>query len=616
MLFVHGVGPFSPDQFQIDLAPVMAQFGETVSWQAFDWSALAGDPISRLQEVGLGAVRTMLVESRGGAPRSQISRLCSAIYDQLCWLLYLTTMWFPLFALVLSFQARFLGPYALAIAGLAVTTFVVGCLSSLDVWQPLRRVGVAVLWPLIHFCGAPLLLIEADHTEQFVGALGSASIFGMPILGLFYFLDSVSFKKVFSEPMIGGATLGHALIVFGTICAALLIVKVFADSRFGNTLRWIVKVSADVLRYVGVPNYRSRLLDAFEHLVIAQSSRGQRLIIVAHSLGSAIALDALTRLPALVSSKDVVLVTMGSPTRRLLFRFFPGIFCDPNAAGELLASKARTFLWLNIYRRFDPVGTSITGRQIRNIKLNDSTFGPGAHTNYWTDPKVISAVNENIAVPLAMAQSGVPLDAHVWFDSKEVTVRLRGLGWLLANLETVARVSAVAALLFGSIHFLRLYRQSRWSESRTHQVESEKLERLHAHGLHTTGLATCVEHMVMSHRPDDQGMVYTTCVIEFQASMVSVGSKPFHADRLFEGELELHKIDVWYDPADPGGFSFDQDPNLKPHPIRWAFDDFLMMLDMVGGLALLYGGILIVFLYPWIRSSGGGTTALREWQES
>jgi hypothetical protein len=67
----------------------------------------------------------------------------------------------------------------------------------------------------------------------------------------------------------------------------------------------------------------------------------------------------------------------------------------------------------------------------------------------------------------------------------------------------------------------------------------------------------------------------------------------------------LTRLDIWYDPANPEGFSFEQDPDLEDHHIRWTFDDILVIVAILGSLTLFYGGALSAFVYPWLATSGG-----------
>jgi pimeloyl-ACP methyl ester carboxylesterase len=141
-------------------------------------------------------------------------------------------------------------------------------------------------------------------------------------------------KSFLSTQILGGFTVFRAVELFGILGVILWLLRSTSRSQFGMYMHYIVKVSSEVLRYVGVPEYRQRILSAFLEETRRALSESDRLVLVTHSLGSAMALDALTESPDLIRGKDVTLVTMGSPIHRFFYRFFPGIFCEPVSAGR------------------------------------------------------------------------------------------------------------------------------------------------------------------------------------------------------------------------------------------------------------------------------------------
>lgn len=199
-------------------------------------------------------------------------------------------------------------------------------------------------------------------------------------------------------------------------------------------------------RYVSTLRYIAKYRDA-------AGNRYDRLIIISHSLGTLITADLLRFLhteidPDLANlgyagGKGVIpiqLVTMGSPIRQLLNRFFPYLYDwvrdypdngqeplpAPTSTPPKLTSTPRipnpsdlgVDFWVNVYRSGDYVGRSLwlnewycrtdpsksDGRYPQEIYVAqdsdrlEACIGAGAHTHYWDDsaPDVAQLLNELI----------------------------------------------------------------------------------------------------------------------------------------------------------------------------------------------------------------------------
>ncbi len=112
-------------------------------------------------------------------------------------------------------------------------------------------------------------------------------------------------------------------------------------------------------------------------------------MILAHSLGSVIALDSLIASSVWTGNTDVVLITMGSPLRRFFSRFFPDMVIpdDLNFSARLVANRVRSFSWLNCYRPFDQIGARLGLDHSIGIEISTRQFNRfiSAHPNYWSD---------------------------------------------------------------------------------------------------------------------------------------------------------------------------------------------------------------------------------------
>ena len=135
---------------------------------------------------------------------------------------------------------------------------------------------------------------------------------------------------------------------------------------------------------------RSRFHAVVDYLV---TERGvERLVVVAHSQGSVIALDELSHgwgdadLPASIS-----FVTIGSPISHLYGYYFPNIYADwTHEKWNMFFSRVTR--WANFYRFGDYVGTTITPPT--KCEFQERPLGPGAHTGYFKDPRFIEQLRE------------------------------------------------------------------------------------------------------------------------------------------------------------------------------------------------------------------------------
>ena len=157
-----------------------------------------------------------------------------------------------------------------------------------------------------------------------------------------------------------------------------------------------IGIGKDIITYFkGEPNngeersysLRSRIHARFDAVVksTVESESPSEILILTHSLGSIIAIEALSAdlnsplfaTPGITTRK---LVTMGSPYAHIFQYYFPRRFRFPSE----LVSKSPT--WVNIFRIDDFVGTVIgkpQGDWPKNIPID-----PYGHTDYWVDKQV------------------------------------------------------------------------------------------------------------------------------------------------------------------------------------------------------------------------------------
>jgi hypothetical protein len=123
---------------------------------------------------------------------------------------------------------------------------------------------------------------------------------------------------------------------------------------------------------------RGRLSQLLVHL-FAQPGIG-KVIIVAHSQGSVIAVDVLATLPP--SPMPVHLVTIGSPLESLYMGLLGWTIPDPRAGGLVKT-------WYNLYRPGDYIGGPIHAIKLDNAPPLLQENGTGGHIYYFRDPLLL-----------------------------------------------------------------------------------------------------------------------------------------------------------------------------------------------------------------------------------
>jgi hypothetical protein len=249
----------------------------------------------------------------------------------------------------------------------------------------------------------------------------------------------------------------------GPVIAAVVVFMATAGKAIFKSASTILDTILDVDNYLRTSpankTPRARIVERYASLLHYLHKQGyDRIVIVAHSLGSLISADLLrflkhNRIPSLTSyafagagpgSTPIRLFTMGNPLRQLLNRFFPDLYqyirLVPDDSGESpqplvppgrIPQNARPEpadlgieVWLNHYRSGDYVGRSLwldqwmdrTGSgdqkgefpaeptadqfadQANHPKRVEACIGLGAHTHYWdrSAPDIGMVVDELI----------------------------------------------------------------------------------------------------------------------------------------------------------------------------------------------------------------------------
>ena len=117
-----------------------------------------------------------------------------------------------------------------------------------------------------------------------------------------------------------------------------------------------------------------------------------RIMFVGHSLGSMVAIDWLKDIQiGDQKSKNIDLVTMGSPYSSIFNYYFPHMFASASAA--LLPNVAN---WTNIYSENDYVGGSLNDGQHGIVEIVQPPFG---HVQYYNKDDIVKTVASNVMGP-------------------------------------------------------------------------------------------------------------------------------------------------------------------------------------------------------------------------
>ncbi|GJL62147.1 MAG: hypothetical protein NPIRA04_08010 [Nitrospirales bacterium] len=190
----------------------------------------------------------------------------------------------------------------------------------------------------------------------------------------------------------------------------------------GNLLRDVIHYLAPdpmgkpMLHQQKIRTELARLLSEFER------EKYNRVVLVAHSLGTVIVTDLLTDCSDTKPkpwSFTLDLVTIGSPLRRLIFRLLPNRDTPQELRKKLNQSTGlKVERWFNAYRLFDYVGQALTysalpkdlvmGKRnrtdtdqgIHEVLLEPRYKIPFSHSNYWGDPRFLKFLATKVVQPI------------------------------------------------------------------------------------------------------------------------------------------------------------------------------------------------------------------------
>jgi hypothetical protein len=193
---------------------------------------------------------------------------------------------------------------------------------------------------------------------------------------------------------LSGSTVGESLIALGDQILTILPVLFLFIFGFVYLFRPLLKVLSDIFLYISNETYRSTI-QSYLHEYLKNSAPGKDVTIVGHSLGSLIVLDSLLHDGIWKKANSINLVTMGSPIKRGINRFFPSFLPAYYQIPGVLSSSFEHFSWKNIYRPFDPVGTKLSLPNVVDVNTQQYyRWLIWAHVAYFRDGKVSALVKQ------------------------------------------------------------------------------------------------------------------------------------------------------------------------------------------------------------------------------
>ncbi len=556
---VHGVGPQEPRRIECVLREKLLEAGIDLPIREFNWAAwkpraIDGGLLAR--EALIDFVQTLnnaaFIERRVGGTGAEgyVSLLAEAGRT----LVYLTLLVQPIAWAVIAAGLSLFGdgqPGFLHLAStfwhvsrtallpavaLSIYSVFVGLWSDSEhritqlMAAGLRRVVFSHLAPAIALVCLPLLMpwrTLARKATMFVPALGGAMVL---MAGGAWLTD-----HLLARP-------GQEVTTFGDVATMAITVGALVVSVVAGAWAFValaeriapfpIEVSLDVLRYVGDHRYRLKLLEdlgATLNMVglppatregsglpaapIGSSGKDvldgnrSRLYLLGHSLGSVIIVDYLLHRDDHLPDRGVILVTGGSPIWQFFQTFFPGQFfpSDPLALAARLARRVRPFIWVNVYRPWDPIGRALGLNGLdfaTDINTEENIPWPLAHLDYWSDGTILAKVQVAIAKrpPATASGPGSPADPEPTAPDSvaEETPRVPGRDYVnpLAYF-VILPFAGLAALLIAA--FPLVFATSlAYNDYRDYRTARSELSLLNQSGVVTTGVVVHQRYIIGS----------------------------------------------------------------------------------------------------------------------
>jgi hypothetical protein len=396
-LLIHGISHFNEEQALQSARAMLSASGylaEDVT--AFNWDLIVGDPevgaedpfnLRFLAEIGAGLLESAhlgFFESKYADQRSWVLQ----IHNFLAFLLQCFACLFP-FWLAIAFRTHTTLFVCLIVSAVLILMFLLASITGSRRFfnANTRRIALVCAWPIAYAIMVPIFVPGSLLLALFVAvsfspfSLLSSSV--EPDSILHFFQGFAAFVLTAGVP---------TLLMFVLLGFLPLL-----------PIGLIAKLMADVVRYIGLPKYRSSLIQELSRQVTElRLDENSEFLLMTHSLGTVIAVDYLAQLPPeIAAAKSVTLITMGSPLQRYVSRFFPGIYPSPRSFAAFFMANLPAFRWINIFRRNDPIGNTLGSLDggIVNCNTREELGRLAAHCNYFSSPPVYRCLAESIGIP-------------------------------------------------------------------------------------------------------------------------------------------------------------------------------------------------------------------------
>ncbi|HKV78809.1 MAG TPA: hypothetical protein VJP02_11735 [Candidatus Sulfotelmatobacter sp.] len=392
-LLIHGIYYFDEANALEAARLNLAKDGyEPENVTAFNWDLLVGDPEAGAQghfnlrfliEIGAGLLESAHLGFFEPNYQNQSSWLL-LVHNFLAFLLQLLVILWPIWLFV-AFLTHTKLLFGFAVVGVLLALIAIGLVirSRSFFYATVRRVALVCLWPLSYAVMLPIFVPGS-------------------LLLLLMVLAFVSPFNVISSSVEPDGVL-HAFQSFAALVLTdglpVLVMFALLDLLPFLPLGAFAKLTADVARYIGLAKYRAAIIQQLDKQIQnTLHDENSELLLITHSLGTVIATDYLSQLIAAGSElKNITVITMGSPLERFFARFFSQLYPSPEEFSTFFASHIRTFIWINIFRKHDPIGSKIGNPEslIENHQIEEELGWLEAHLNYFSSQAVYRCIRES-----------------------------------------------------------------------------------------------------------------------------------------------------------------------------------------------------------------------------
>src|SRR5271157_1301379 len=524
VVVVHGVGPFNQASTEKRIKSLLSSpesgLFSVASISSLDWSRVVGTPFAKLTALASGFLELPFVDSFQGESSDLHGSSVADLLLLIAQMVSLALVPVLVTSFVVSSPTPFLAYLCTNIALLLAVIFAEWLLTgSLQLGHIIRRFAFVWAWPILHLAIAPIYL------AQLIWALVPkfANVFAT-------ILFHVLVITLFGGVLVVLLSLPLAILVFVvgmaiiSACAAFIYIV-------PRLLAYLpVKVVCDVVLWLHDSSYRASLRTALSAKITALRLRdSDLLVLVTHSLDSIIALDYMVSPESL--PRKYLLITMGSPLRSLLCKFFPELFSSPVSLCEFLSARNPSFEWINVFRPFDPIGCELGITETSDGAEMSTAQKTRFHMNYWGDQSVFRCVEtciESLRHRVRMQDASNTVSSPVWVPLRR-PIRFRPAASFWRKGPKLVRISVLIVGFLSASLGARFAAKELWLDN----------ERLAAEGKASDGVADCFLKAPDSGTSLPSDHYVGNCEITFNG--VKYGSRSVQLTKHFNEPMALPK---------------------------------------------------------------------------